>query len=151
MSSVSILFQLKKVIFNSTKYIFPNCTMLARLRIWIILFLALFLLWWVGKAIVRYWSQPVSTDISYSFGDHKNGIKFPQITLCHSHFTENNPILRNCLNNSTHNFFLPTVKMCMKNKKFHIDAFMRSLTSMKNKVIFATELFTGSTFVKLQG
>ena len=39
------------------------------------------------KGLIRYIEQPLTTDISYHFGDNKNGgIQFPVISFCHENF-----------------------------------------------------------------
>ena len=39
-------------------------------------------IWWAAVAVIKYWDQPLVTDIIPSFGDNKNGIQFPLITFC---------------------------------------------------------------------
>ena len=58
-----------------------------KLRHLMSLILLSFFIWWCSRAIIRFWSQPLSTDISFSFGDNKTGIQFPLVTLCQYHFT----------------------------------------------------------------
>ena len=53
-----------------------------KIRYIIVVCFLLFFAWWAHKAFVRYWSQPLTTDISYRFGDNENGIEFPFITFC---------------------------------------------------------------------
>ena len=38
--------------------------------------------WWGGRAVNRYISQPLATDIGTTFGDNGVGIRFPLITFC---------------------------------------------------------------------
>jgi hypothetical protein len=38
--------------------------------------------WWGGRAVNRYISQPLATDIGTTFGDNGIGIRFPLITFC---------------------------------------------------------------------
>ena len=39
------------------------------------------------KGLIRYIEQPLNTDISYHFGDNKNGgIQFPVISFCQENF-----------------------------------------------------------------
>ena len=122
--------------------------MVLRVKFVILLFLISILLWWVGKAVLRYWNEPLSTEISYSFGDNDNGIQFPLITLCQHHFYLHNSILRNCKNQTRD--FMPSLQYCLKNNlSFKIDDFMESLTIKRENVIFKTELWTGSEYVKL--
>ena len=49
-------------------------------------------LWWGSNSVVKYWSQPLSTDISFEYGDSDLGIQFPLITLCQ----DENPIINEC-------------------------------------------------------
>ena len=97
------------------------------------------LIWWVSKAVVRYWRQPLSTEISHSFGDNNNGIQFPLITLCEGHFQKNNVILSKCKNGAK--TFMQSVRNCLESdKQFKIDDLMDSLTIKKSDVIFKTSL-----------
>ena len=39
--------------------------------------------WWGMTSVEKYWSEPLTTDIGYKFGDGiDNGIKFPVISFC---------------------------------------------------------------------
>ena len=38
--------------------------------------------WLGGRAVNRYISQPLSTDIGTTFGDNGIGVRFPLITFC---------------------------------------------------------------------
>ena len=106
------------------------------------------LIWWVSKAVVRYWRQPLSTEISHSFGDNNNGIRFPLITLCEGHFQTNNPILSKCKNGAK--TFMQSVRNCLENKnQFKIYDFMDSLTIKKRDVILKTKLWVGSKYIVL--
>ena len=54
-----------------------------RIKIFVWLSLTSVLIWWGGKAVMRYNEQLLSTDIAYNFGDNKNGgIQFPMISFC---------------------------------------------------------------------
>ena len=119
--------------------------MIFKVKFIVILFWVSLLIWWVSKAVLRYWSQPLSTEISYSFGDNKNGIQFPLITLCEGHFSQNNPILSKCENAAKN--FMQSVHNCMKNyKDFRISDLMNIITIKKNDVVFETKLWTGSKY-----
>ena len=112
--------------------------MIVRVKFIVILLLVSLLIWWVSKAVLRYWSQPLSTEISYSFGDNKNGIQFPLITFCEGHFSQNNPILSKCEDDGKN--FMQSVRNCMKNdKNFRIYDLINSITIKKNNVIFETK------------
>ena len=55
---------------------------LCQVKYAILFCLNLLFVWWGSNAVFRYWSQPLSTDISYKYGETKQGIQFPLITLC---------------------------------------------------------------------
>ena len=61
-----------------------------RILIWICL-LSIFI-WWGSKSIIRYWNQPLTTDVAYTFGE--NGIQFPLMTFCDYDFVSRNKILQ---------------------------------------------------------
>ena len=61
-----------------------------RILIWICL-LSTFI-WWGSKSIIRYWNQPLTTDVVYTFGE--NGIQFPLMTFCDHDFVSKNKILQ---------------------------------------------------------
>merc|ERR1712051_1073763 len=88
--------------------------------------LILLFIWWGSNAVVRYWSQPLSTDISYNYGEAKPGNQFPLITLCNfMHFYEK-PIFKKCDDGSWN--FISTVVSCMKsNKSFKEADLMQNL------------------------
>ena len=66
---------------------------IVRIKTFIIFCLILLLIWWGGTAILKYWSQPLTTDTSYVFGDNEKGIQFPLITICdHDIYTKNPPM-----------------------------------------------------------
>ena len=76
-----------------------------------ILCLFLFVLfgWWGGRAINRYLSQPLATDISTTFGDNEFGIRFPKITFCpYNNFLRNNIIFKDC-NDAYYKYLIPTL------------------------------------------
>ena len=49
-------------------------------------------IWWGSKSIIRYWNQPLTTDVVYTFGE--NGIQFPLMTFCDYDFVSRNEILQ---------------------------------------------------------
>ena len=55
---------------------------ICRVKYVILFCLILLFLWWGSNAVLKYWSQPLSTDINYKYGETKQGIQFPLITLC---------------------------------------------------------------------
>ena len=58
--------------------------------------IALFI-YWGTDAMIRYWSQPLTTDIDVKFGDTDKGIQFPLITVCNSYFWSENPLMKKML------------------------------------------------------
>ena len=85
----------------------------------IIFCLILLFLWWGSNAVVKYWSQPLSTDMSYKYGETELGIQFPLITLCQTNIFLENPMLKECHDGSWD--FISTVVSCIKgNKTFKV-------------------------------
>ena len=109
-----------------------------RIRYIIVVSLFTLFIWWGTKSFLKYWSQPLTTDISYKFGDGiRNGIQFPVITFCQYGSNSNNPLLKNCNNGSW--FFLPSFLNCIKNDgKFNAVSFLESLQFEKKLVIEKT-------------
>ena len=76
--------------------------------------LILLFLWWASNAVVRYWSQPLSTDISYKYGETEQGNQFPLITLCNWKFFQN-PMMKECFEGFWN--FISILACCLKNNK----------------------------------
>ena len=77
----------KKKMYESKKFI----------RFLFVLILISLFTWWGGRAVFRYLSQPLATDIETSFGDNEIGIRFPLITFCPNFdFLAKNEIVKNC-------------------------------------------------------
>ena len=114
-----------------------------RVKNLIIFCLILLFLWWGSKATVKYWSQPLSTDISYLYGETKLGIQFPQITIC-KRFPEY-PILEECHDGSFN--FVKTFLSCMKrNKSFEL---MQTWHPEIGKVVEMVQFWTGNGYLSL--
>ena len=88
---------------------------LCRVKHVIIFCLILLFLWWGVNAVLRYWSQPLSTDISYKYGETEQGIQFPLITLCNLNRLDDNKMLKECNDGSWS--FMSTLVSCMKSNK----------------------------------
>ena len=125
---------------------------LKSIRIKYIIIICLFLIfsYWGIKAFERYWSQPLTTDISYKFGDgNGNGIQFPIVTFCQLKFEVTNPLLKAC-NNGSWEFF-PSFVNCLKtDENFDIDSFMDSFQTERKMVIDEARLWTGSFHIDLK-
>ena len=80
-----------------------------RILVWISL-LSVFV-WWGSESMIRYWNQPLTTEIVYSFGGNENGIQFPLMTFCDGDYTLTNKILQEC---SGKLFFIDMVTDCLK-------------------------------------
>ena len=115
----------------------------------VILFcLVLLFLWWGSDAVVRYWSQHLTTDISYEY-DKKLRVQFPLITLCHMEIFYKDPLIKDCNDESWD--FTDTVISCMKsNKTFNEATFMQSLHLEIENIVEMVRLWTGSTYVNMQ-
>ena len=100
-----------------------------RIRCVIVIVLFILFIWWGAKSIQRYWSQPLTTDIGYSFGDGiGNGIQFPVITFCQYENSSTQSFFKECSNGSWD--FYPAFVNCLKNdQNFNIDFLMESLHS----------------------
>jgi hypothetical protein len=122
---------------------------IVRIKNLIIFCLMLLLIWWGGTAILKYWSQPLTTDTSFIFGDNEKGIQFPVITICESDFYANNPLMKDC---HTGNWdFIGSFVSCMKeDNNFLLESFMDSLQIDIRKIVLMVRLWTGSEYISLQ-
>ena len=71
---------------------------IVRIKNFIVFSLILLLFWWGGTAILKYWSQPLTTDTKTVFGDSDKGIQFPVVTICDFDFYTKNPLMKDCYN-----------------------------------------------------
>ena len=110
--------------------------------------IALFI-YWGTDAMIRYWSQPLTTDIDVKFGDTDKGIQFPLITVCNSYFWSENPLMKKCYDGSWH--FIHSFISCMKDDTdFGIDTFMESVRIEIRDVVEKVRIWTGSEYIDLQ-
>ena len=109
--------------------------------------LILLFLWWGSNAVVRYWSQPLSTDISYNYGETKPGNQFPLITLCNRKDFYQNPIIKSCSDGSWK--FISTIVSCMKSNKTFKGAadVMQSLHPEIGNIVEMVQFWTGLKYV----
>ena len=126
-----------------------NLKKIIRLKNLIIFLLTLLLIWWGGSAILKYWSQPLTTDTSFVFGDNEKGIQFPVITICESDFYSNNPLMKDC-HTGNWDFIGSFVSCIKKDKSFLIGPFMDSLQLDLRKIVAMVRLWTGSEYISLQ-
>ena len=111
--------------------------------------LILLFLWWGSNAVVRYWSQPLSTDISYNYGEAKPGDQFPLITLCNYKDFFQNPIFKECGSGSWK--FISMVVSCMKsNNTFKEADLMQNLHLEIGNLVEMVQFWTGSKYVNVQ-
>ena len=99
------------------------------IRFLLVLILISLFTWWAGRAVFRYLSQPLATDIETSFGDNDIGIRFPLITFCPNFdFVAINEIMKDCTDEEV-TFLIPTVFACLqKYPNFKIGQFFYSVT-----------------------
>ena len=117
---------------------------ICRVKYVIIFCLILLFVWWGSNAVLRYWSQPLSTDISYKYGEFEQGIQFPLITLCNANIFVNNPMIKDCHNGSWN--FITTLVTCMKrNETSHMQNFHPEIRN----IVETVQLWTGSEYVNL--
>ena len=72
-------------------------------------------LWWGSNAVLKYLSQPLTTDISRRFGDNSRGIQFPLVTICQLDFESSHELMKDCSAGSPS--FLQSFIACMKKDK----------------------------------
>ena len=117
---------------------------LCQVKYVIISCLILLFLWWGSNAVLRYWSQPLSTDISYRFGETEQGVQFPLITLCSHKIFIHDSMFKGCHDGSWN--FINTLVSCLKrNKTSHIQDFHPEIRNIVEMV----RLWTGSESVNL--
>jgi hypothetical protein len=107
--------------------------------------LILLFLWWGSNALFRYWSQPLSTDISYKYGETDQGIQFPLITLCNWNIFVNDPMIKECHDGSWN--FISTLISCIKrNKTSHMQNFHPEI----RYIVEMVRIWTGSGYTNLE-
>ena len=115
-----------------------------RVKNLIILCLIALFLWLGGNAVVRYWSQPLSTDISYKYAETKVGVQLPQITMCQPSFSEN-PIFKET-HNGPFNFISTFASYIKRNKSVDL---MQNLHPETENIVEMVHYWTGSKYVSL--
>ena len=120
-----------------------------RIRYIIVLPLFILFTWWGSKSVLRYWSQPLTTDISHSFGDNKNGIEFPMITFCQYNFLAHKEIMKDCEGVTWD--FIPNFAICLKtDPNFNVDNFMESCKKIEiTSIVEKVRIFTGVEYIDL--
>ena len=118
---------------------------ICRVKYVIIFCLVLLCIWWGRNAVLRYLSQPLSTDISFKYGEFEQGIQFPLITLCNWNIFRTDPIIKECHDGSWN--FISTLISCMKrNKTSHMQNFHPEIGNIVEMVQF----WTGSKYINVQ-
>ena len=118
---------------------------ICRVKYLIIFCLILLFLWWGSNAALKYWSQPLSTDISYKYGETEQGIQFPLISLCNLNSVVNDPMIKECHDGSWN--WIRTLVSCMKiNKTLKIADHMHP--KLKN-IVEMVQLWTGTEYINL--
>ena len=126
--------------------------MLKSVRIRYIILVSLFSLftWWGTQAFMRYLSQPLTTDISYSLNDNENGIQFPHITFCPDSIVKVNQVLNHCYNGTSYNF-ITALFDCLKNSKnFNVVTFLSNLKTERETLLATASLWTGENYANLK-
>jgi len=121
-----------------------------RIKIFVWLSLTSVLIWWGGKAVMRYNEQLLSTDIAYNFGDNKNGgIQFPMISFCQFDVTVKNTVMRDCGSNSID--FISAIYDCLKSdKNFKITSLFESHKYQPENIFHSMEIWTGRQLINLK-
>ena len=119
-----------------------------RIKNLIIFCLILLLIWWAGTAILKYWSQPLTTDTMNVFGDNDKGIQFPLIAICDYGFPRN-PLMKDCF--TDYYDFVSSFVSCMKeDKNFLMESYMDSLQLDVKEIVAMVSVWTGLEFISLQ-
>ena len=120
---------------------------ICRVKFVILSCLILLFLWWGSNAVLKYWSQPVSTDISFK-RESEQGIQFPLITLCNFNRFVDNEMLKEC-NDGSWNFMSALVS-CVKSNKTLIGADdMQNFHPGLKNIVEMVRFWTGSKYVNL--
>ena len=121
-----------------------------KIRYIIVVCFLLFFAWWAHKAFIRYWSQPLTTDISYRFGDNENGIEFPFITFCPYLIVSENSVLDQCYNGSSWSFITALYDCLKKDSDFDIDSFMTNIQIKRETFLTKALFWTGEDYIDLK-
>ena len=117
---------------------------LCQVKYAILFCLNLLFVWWGSNAVCKYWSQPLSTDISYKYGETDQVIQFPLITLCNWNIFFNDPMIKECHDGSWN--FISTLISCMKrNKTFHMQNFHPEI----GNIVKMVRIWTGAGYINL--
>ena len=120
-----------------------------RIKTLVVFCLIALFIWWGSNGVMRYWSQPLTTDINFRFGDSDKGIQFPLITLCNDNFFSENPLMKKCYDGSWH--FIKAFVSCMKSDQdFRIDSFMETVQVEIGDIVEKVRIWTGSEYIDLQ-
>ena len=131
-----------------------------RIKNVIISCLILLFLWCIYNSVLKYYREPLSTDISYRYGEDKGNwalgeqiplewvVQFPQITLCPPFIFLNHPIMKECHDGSWN--FISTVVSCLKNNKtLKVSDLIDNLHPEIGNIVETVRLWTGSKYVSL--
>ena len=110
---------------------------LCQVKYAILFCLNLLFVWWGSNAVCRYWSQPLSTAISYKYGENDQGIQFPLITLCNFNLQNDDE--------SSWNFLSVLVSCMRRNKSDHMPNYH------PENVVEMVQFWTGSKYVNFNG
>ena len=117
---------------------------ICRIKYVLLFCLILLFLWWGSNAVFRYWSEPLSTDISYKYGETEQGIQFPLITLCNMNIFINHPMIKECHDGSWN--FISTLLSCMKRNK---TSYMQNFHPEIENIVEMVQFWTGLEYVNL--
>ena len=110
----------------------------------------LILLFFLGviKAVKTYWSQPLSTDITYKYGNPYLGVQYPQITLCHPNIYLEHPMFKECRGEPLE--FISVINSCMKsNNTLEIADLIQNLHPEIGNIVEMVRFWTGSKYISL--
>ena len=98
--------------------------------------------WWGSKSVKRYWNQPLTTNMVYSYGDNDNGIQFPLMTFCDREFVKKNKIFQDCKMDGP--YFIHSFNESLRNcKTFKLSNLLNSLEIERRDIIDKTNFWDG--------
>ena len=122
---------------------------IVRIKNLVIFCLVSLLIWWGGTAVFKYWSQPLTTDTSFNFGDNEHGIQFPSITIYDEDFYTKHPLMKDCYND-TWGLISSFVSCIKKDKNFLMESFLDNLELDIRKIVTMVILWTGKENIILE-
>ena len=145
----------KKMTYSQAMEFKQKIKKVCRIKNVIISCLIFLFLWCIYNSVLKYYREPLSTEISYRYGEDREDrvleeweVQFPQITLCQPFIFLNHPIMKECHDGSWN--FISTVVSCLKNNKtLKVADLIDNLHPEIGNIVETVRLWTGSKYVSL--